>query len=137
VLAGIAFLAIEINQNTRSQELTAYQEIVTQIADIGSLWITEPENIEEIYRLLNADEGDLSVFESRRVAAYAMLLLRYGDLVYFQYQRGVITEDRMRSGLTILGNITCTPFVRRFWPGVSTFLDASYADYLGAVIQGC
>ena len=137
VLAGIVFLAIEIRQNTRAQELGAYQDIVGQIAELSQLWVKEPEDVEEIFRILQLPPTALSEFESTRAAAFSMLLLRHGDLVYFQYQRGVISEERMQSGLTILGNIICTPYVHGFWPTARAALDVSYGDFVDARIQAC
>ena len=58
VLAGIVFLGIEIRQNTRSLEINAYQDLISQISqisqisEIGAFYVEVPEEILEVEALL-------------------------------------------------------------------------------------
>ena len=128
VLAGIVFLAVEVRQNTRSMEVDAYEDVVAQIIDASNIYVLEPERMEEIWLNLRTPRDELSQFEATRTTAYVMNLLRHGSLVYLQYQRGVIREETMRSGLTIISTVFCTPFVREVWaPTISGAFDVEYA----------
>lgn len=131
VLAGIVFLAVEIRQNTRSMEIDAYQDVVAQIIEVGDIYVLEPERMEEIWHLLRTPRAELSQFESTRATAYVMNLLRHGSLVHLQYQRGVISEETMRSGMTIISTVFCTPLVQELWGrGIGEAFEEAYRSVL-------
>lgn len=72
----------EIRQNTQSLEINAYQNLIEQIRQVGTLAAEVPEQFGNSYRLLDSTPEELSEDEQLRAAAFAMNFVRHGDLAY-------------------------------------------------------
>jgi len=137
VLAGIVFLGIEIRQNTRSLEINAYQNLIEQIAWTGTLNVEQPEEMAELSGLLQVSRDELSEEEMGRASSFVMTRLRHGDLAYLQFERGIISEERLESAIAINNALYCTPYFQEFWPTARSVLVQSYGDFLEAKVQAC
>ena len=62
--------------------------------------------------------------------AFLYLIYRNGDLAYMQYRRGIIDEERLRSGMGILVNYLAMPTVRNHWDQAKRGFVADYSDYV-------
>ena len=90
VIAGIAFLAIEINQNTNAQLATSRQTLLE--ADLGLLFqaMDNPDSVERQGTLGSSPD------EVRR-AAWLVSFLRIREFAWFQYQNGVLDQTTWES----------------------------------------
>lgn len=110
VIAGLIFVGLEIRQsseetalNTRAIETTAYQDLISQIIDIN-MSIISVEKLRDVYFLAQTEEltnqEDINIFRT-----YAISVARHADLACFQYQQGLIDEERLVASLAIFINI--------------------------------
>ena len=135
VLAGIVFLGIEINQNTTSIEVGAYQELTAQISRINELGIENPGSWLSLTG--NRKLSELSPEEQERVSSMFLLVVRHGDLAFYQYERGMISEERLESALAVMTNNLCTPNFRELWSTYNLAFVPSYRSYVESRIGGC
>jgi len=76
---------------------------------------------------------ELTDVEAFRLSRAFFLRFRHGDMAYFQYERGVIDEDRLRSALRPLS--LGEPHARAFWERHQDNFTKGYQDYLNALIE--
>ncbi|MDG2177122.1 MAG: hypothetical protein P8M72_13475 [Gammaproteobacteria bacterium] len=110
VIAGLIFVGLETRQsseetalNTRAIETAAYQDLISQIIDIN-MSILSVEKLRDVYFLAQTEEltnqEDINIFGN-----YAITVARHADLSCFQYQQGLIDEERLVATLAIFINI--------------------------------
>jgi len=109
VVAGLIFVGLEIQQstaqsalNTRALETAAYQDLVSQILDINNVWDSDPYLADLTDRGIRGeltDPVEVSMFRS-----YAITVSRHADMACFQYQQGILSEERLASALAIYMN---------------------------------
>ena len=139
IVASLIFVGIETRNstkqaelNTQALEIASYQELMDNIAELNLLVVGNPEVAALMFKAFVTEEEltDLEEYQFTR-AAYARF--RHGDMAYFQYQRGVISEARLRSVLRVLnlGNHR----MRSFWePRQENFVEP-YRNYINALID--
>jgi hypothetical protein len=135
VIAGIVFLGIEIQQNTRSVEVSAYQELVGQINAFATMNIANPEldfKARSDVSLADLDESDRS-----RVISYYYFVARHGDLAHYQYIRGMLSAERLESSMGPLNDRVCTPLFGEFWESASYNFTGEYREYIDAKFAAC
>lgn len=105
VVATLIFLAMEVRQNTqqaalntRAVEVSAYQDLIAQIATLNALSIENPQ-FAAIHARWNAGDTLLTPGELNQMGAYFWLLFRHGDLAFHQFERGLIGRQQLRSAL--------------------------------------
>jgi hypothetical protein len=108
VLAGIAFLILEINLNTRQAELDTaalqtsnYQDLIAGVNNINS-YILQDEGFADLLIKAERTSSQLTQSELRRYNSFAIVTYRHGDMAYYQYQQGTIDESRLNGLLSIV-----------------------------------
>jgi hypothetical protein len=139
IIASLIFVGIETRNSTRQAELNtqaleiaAYQELMDNIAELNLMIVENQEAAALMYKAFNTEEA-LSDLEEFRFGRAIYARLRHGDMAYFQFQRGVISEDRLKSVIRVLnlGN----PRIRKFWEfRQKNFVDP-YRNYINARIE--
>ena len=135
VVAGIVILAIEIQQNTRSLEVGAYQELIGQIGDFIEMQSREPEVA--LMARAATSAPDLTSEEGVKLAAYFYTVVRLGDLAYYQYERGLLSTERLESVVGPLNDRVCLPFFRQLWARNNSNFVEGYRNYVDAKIESC
>ena len=69
------------------------------------------------------------------INAFLYPAYRNGDLAYLQYERGVIDEERLRSGLGLLINLLYLPEVQGHWNRARRSFTKSYQEYIDKLIE--
>lgn len=123
--------AIQAELNTRAIEIAAYQDLIDNISTMNALTIESEYVASLMHKSLTPGE-ELSEFETFRLSRAFYLRFRHGDMAYFQYERGAIDEERLRSVLRPL-NLN-DPRVRRFWSQNQENFTKAYGEYLNALI---
>lgn len=139
IIASLVFVGIETRNSTRQATLTtqaleisAYQELMDNIAELNKLVVQDAEVAAFLYKAYDTTE-ELSDFERFRLGRNIFLRFRHGDIAYFQYERGAIDEERLRSSLRVLniGN----PRVQAFWGQYKENFVGPYRDYVDRLID--
>jgi hypothetical protein len=102
VVGTLGYLAVQIRQNTHqirvnatSLEASTYQSLITHVIDLNRGLAADP-HLSDI--LVKTREGEIPEgADLTRFVQYQMALLRYGDMVFHQYEKGLLDEERLRS----------------------------------------
>ena len=143
VVASLVFVALEVRETARQTELntealrvTAYQNLIGQIAQFNVARL-DP-GLAEVYLKMQgptAQLEDLSPVERQQAEGMLYLLLRHADMAYYQYELGLLPEDRLESALMpfLAGD---RPVYRAFWEGNRGNFVPGFRAYLDARIAG-
>ena len=138
VVVSLVFVGYQVRQsneqsalNTTALQLAAYQQLVDGISEFN---VQTLENAELRAVRVKIEAGtqieDLTPDEWQVINAFLYLIYRNGDLAYLQYRRGIIDEERLRSGMGILVNYLAMPTVRKHWDRAKQGFVADYSDYV-------
>jgi hypothetical protein len=123
VAISLIFVGLEVREtaeqtalNTVSLQVTAYQELIGQIdewnrvlldADAAELWgrVSDPDG----------DWSQLSSIDDRRARSLLYLLFRHADMAFYQYDRGMLPEERLESALVPFLSSLSSPMPRQHW----------------------
>jgi hypothetical protein len=137
IIGSLIFVGIESRNSTRQAalttqalEITAYQELMTNIEELNLLALQDDNAASALARIWN-EPSDSEQFGDRRVL---FLFFRHGDMAYFMYERGAINEDRLRSALWPIP--LQTPLAREFWEQNKFIFTPEYQDYIDVMIAG-
>ena len=135
IIGSLIFVAIESRNSTKQAalttqalEITAYQELMTNIEDLNVLGMHNDPAALALAKIWN-EPDDLEKFRETRVL---FLLFRHGDMAYFMYERGAINEDRLRS---TLGPLPLNNRAGRdFWDQYKNSFTEGYRAYIDNLI---
>ena len=137
VIAGIVFLAVEISQNTRSQEIGAYQNLMDQIIQLNRNWMYNPATSRLVRENFQSSLADLNEDDYEVMSSYILLLYRYGDLAFHQHERGTLSEERFESALGPLTDNVCSTAAREVWATYRQNFVPSYRGYVDGLVSEC
>ena len=137
VVITLIFLIIEIQQNTeqtrlnaRAVEIAAYQDLIAQIAHMNELEILDTQ-----FQFSHRHEFSQEEWEEYRAAVNVnmdWLLFRHGDMAYYQYENGIIDEERLRSALRKIG--LGRPEKREAWKRRRNAFSEGYRHYMDEMV---
>ena len=140
VVVSLVFVGYQLKQaneqtslNTRALEMAAYQQLIDGISDFNVLTI-ENSDLRTVRLKIRRGEP-LNPNEIEIINAFLYLAYRNGDLAYLQYERGVIDEERLRSGLGLLINLLYLPEVQGHWNRARRSFTKSYQEYIDKLIE--
>jgi hypothetical protein len=93
--------ALQTELNTAAVEVSAYQDLMAQIAEFNRMAVEDPD-VARIQTIGDVSLSTLPPVEQRRHIAMVFLMLRHGDMAYLQYERGMLDENRMYSAMAPL-----------------------------------
>jgi len=139
IVASLVFVGIETRNstrqavlNTQALEIAAYQELMDNIFEMNAFVIQDPEVAALMHKALATTER-LTKLEQYRYSRALFMRFRHGDMAYYQYERGAISEDRLHSALQIL--VLRSPRTREFWREVQHLFVESYRDHINGLID--
>lgn len=112
--------------------MAAYQDLIDNILDMNMAITQDPEVAELMYKAWYNTEP-MSDLEEFRFSRAAFQRLRHGDMAFFQFERGAIDEDRLRSVLRVM-NLK-NPRMTEFWKGSQVNFVPAYRDYVNRMIE--
>lgn len=113
VIAGIVFLALEVQQNTTAVRSQASQGIQDQLAQIYTVITTGP--MAEIYIDGMADPEQLDRVETAKLSAVLSLIMGGFENMFAQVREGSYDEARAQGYWQLLRNLLQYPGMRRHW----------------------
>jgi len=135
IIGSLIFVGIESRNSTRQAalttqalEITAYQELMTNIEELNTLAIQNEHAASILARVWDETEV-LEILGERRAL---FLMFRHGDMAYFMYERGAISEDRLRSALRPIP--LTSQRSRDFWNQYKNSFTTEYQNYIDNMI---
>ncbi len=122
VIISLVFVGFQMKEtakqtalNTKSLQVSAYQELISQILEYNQLLI-EPNNIELANYIYSPDASlsELSPGDLHRARSILYILFRHADMAFYQYQQGMLPIERLRSSLGPLASLN-PPAYREAW----------------------
>ncbi len=114
VLAGLVFVAIELNQNTKATVSTASEQITNQSLDYFALGMDYQVIALARYKQSIGDE--LSGFEQNQLRSHQYYNFRGFENVYLQYQRGYLEQSEWdRYQRIIKFRLTTDESAKKMW----------------------
>lgn len=91
VIAGIVFLGLELNQNSRMMQTQTRNAITESILDFQ--FNAETSGLRDIARKAGADPASLTADEIQKVLQLYVSNLRLWENIHYQYRNGVFDEE--------------------------------------------
>ena len=139
IIASLVFVGIETRNSTQQAilttqtlEITAYQELMDNISNLNSVVVENPEAAALLLKAFTTTD-ELSELEEFRIDRNLFQRFRHGDMAYFQFERGIIDESRLRSTLKVLR--LNNPRVREFWERHKMNFVDSYRNYVNELMK--
>jgi hypothetical protein len=117
--------------NTVSIQVAAYQDLNAQISHFNEL-LLDPE-LAAVFELMMDPEGEWSRFSAvqrRQARSLLYMRVRHADMAFYQYDRGMLSEERLDSALRPLLSDIDKPIFRAFWEEVRPNQVPAFRDYL-------
>jgi len=134
VVISLVFVGLEIRnsteqteQNTRTLQVSAYQDLISRIVDLNIISIEESVTIETLVAI-----DSPTAIETQRLNSFLWILFRHGDMAYFQYENGSISEQRMLSAMKPLLLRLENPKILSRWNAVKEAFVPAYRNYIDA-----
>ena len=132
IILSLYLVAVETREateqtrlNTQALEIAAYHSLIDSISDMNKLVVESEEAAGVVLAMRSVDE--LHIDEYRVSSAY-FNYFRHGDIAYYMYERGVISEERLASALKPLPLYSDAG--RAQWQRVKTVFVDGYQDYV-------
>ena len=130
VLAGIVFLAFEINQNTATLRLNAAMEVSNAATEL-SLGVAHSEFLPAILAKGRALES-LSVEEEIRLDLYRLAAMRNFESYFFQWRAGYIEEDLFMSRRNAFENFLGSESARSWWETMQSIFSKEFSQFVAS-----
>jgi len=96
--------------------------------------IADPE-LMGIQLKVESNPDALSDIERRKYVVWVISRVRHADMAFFQYERGVIDENRLRSVLSPLQPMMTNPIARNLWEALQDNFVESFRDFMNEFIS--
>ena len=140
VVVSLVFVGFQIRQstaqtalNTRVAETAAYQDLQAQLAQVTTVQIENPDLRRVMTRVGSGDRLEAAGDEDDRhvYLAFARLVIRLGDLAFYQRQTGLIDDARLVSMLAPLRiEVLSHPLGLSVWDSMSSSLVPGFVEYI-------
>ena len=137
VVTSLVFVGFEIRnsteqteQNTRALQVSAYQDLINRIVDMNAIDIEDGTSIESLLRI-EAPTPE----EAQKLSSRFWIIFRHGDMAYFQFESGSISEERMASAMAPLLDRLQYPQARKHWREVKLSFVPSFRNYIDNYIE--
>ena len=138
VVLSLVFVGLEVREtarqtrlNTEALRLAAYQDLISQIAQINTVML-DPD-VATVYIKIADPEGDwaeLSPIEQNQGDRILFLLARHADMAFYQYEQGLLSTDRLESAMRPFTADLGAPIYRRFWERAKGNFVPSFRAYI-------
>jgi len=131
IVTSLIFVGIETRNSTeqamlttRALEISAYQDLMTNIEELNILGIQNDEAAVVLAKFWG-DSGDTERFREARAF---FLLIRHSDMAFYLYQQGAIGEDRLQSALAPVP--FGRPLFREYWMANNSYFADDFREFI-------
>ncbi|HAU69506.1 MAG: hypothetical protein P8I38_07805 [Arenicella sp.] len=132
VVVSLVFVGMEIRnstqqmeQNTRSLQVSAYQDLISRIVEMNAIDIDKATSIDIL-----ASKEFLDATQTQKLNSLLWILFRHGDMAYFQYESGSINQERMISAMAPLILRLQNPKIVERWKQIRNVFVPSFRAYV-------
>lgn len=117
--------------NTTSIQVAAYQDLNAQISHFNEL-LLDPGVALVFERMIDPawDWSKFNPVERRQARSLLYMRIRHADMAFYQYERGMLSEERLNSALRPLLSDIDKPIFRTFWQEVGPLQVPEFRNYL-------
>lgn len=119
--------------NTQSLQVSAYQELIGRLMDINMMYLQNPEMVPREF----ANTRSLSPEQLQQLRMLNITRLRFGDLAFYQYELGMLNEERFESAVRPLTNVICNDAFAELWAEMKVNFAESYRNYIDTRSSAC
>ena len=131
VIITLAYLAVQIRQNTKTVRGATRQELAGQLQLLASDLVTN-EGIANILQD-HFDGKDLSPVELTRLHARAYRDFRFWDNAFYQYSQGLLTDDEWRGLRENLKVLLQAPAYEDYWERENILFSHAFQDEIASI----
>ena len=143
IVISLGVVAFELNQstqqsklNTEAIQLAAYQELYDSVVSVNSSIFNDPD-VARIIIAGQTEGASLDREDSLRISVFYATLFRHGDLAFYQFQLGMISEEQLISLLgPVRAHISNNATARTAWAGLreAELFQESFVEYIDELI---
>jgi hypothetical protein len=133
VLAGIVFLAIEINQNTESNQAQTRSDVAS-----NHVWLWEmmlDNGIQELFDQASTNDIEPGSPDYRTFRSYSRTLFVVWENEWYQYTRGLYDDDSFRAQRERWRDVFSYPLVREVWKDTTQMHTESFVTEINSIIR--
>lgn len=143
VVASLIFVGLGVRQNSEQmannaeiQQLSAYQELVSNIIRANELLATD-DALAGLDTKAIEDPSSLTDPERRKYDAFYRVYMRHATLAYIQYERGLIDEEMLYNALIPFRARLQYSLSRELWESSknSDALPKGFAAYMNDMLE--
>ena len=142
IVASLIFVGLETRNSANQAELTrqaleisAYQELINSISEQSAFFVENPDVRSALAKAETTLLSELTREERSLVGIFLFMRFRHGDMAYFQYERGVINDDRLRTALNPIRAMLRHRYVQNWWSARRDGFVEPYSDYINSMID--
>lgn len=129
VIASLAFVALEIRQNTTAVRSQAAQGVMDQIFAVYETMVIDPTVTEIVLRGLD-DPLSLSAGESARFHSFQTISFQSYQNIFVQVREGALDPGLAEGWWQLLRNLFDFPGTRYHWETRSYILSPEFRDFV-------
>jgi hypothetical protein len=117
--------------NTTSLQVAAYQDLNAQISHFNEL-LLDP-GLAVVFDRINDTAWTWSKFDAiqrRQARSLLFMRVRQADMAFYQFDRGMLSEERLNSALRPVLSGSDMPIFQAFWDEVGPRQVPKFRDYL-------
>jgi hypothetical protein len=134
IVASLAYIGIEMNQNTKALQLESYQAMMDNLIQLDIAIATD----EDLSRIVATAESEPSVLaEDEWVRFQTMAYPRIGlwEFLFLATQEDALSDVQWQAFQPYYADIACRPGYRRFWELQRHGFSPGFQDYMEAEIH--
>ena len=129
VIASLAYLSVQIRQNTNSIRAAAAREVLHEAQRFLRHLSSDPE-FAELYRRGGADRSSLSEAERYRFDVFVMGAFRNGESLFIQSKRGILSDADWEGNRETLRLFLRRPGVKEWMGEQRSQLNRDFVQFL-------
>jgi len=137
IVASLAYIGMEVNQNTQAIQTESYQTMTGLLIDLDVAQASS-EDLNRIMMLAAASPSDASAEEWERFTHIAFA--RYGlwEYLFLSYRDDSISEAQWSAFEPFLRGFACRPGYKRFWAERFSAFSVTFTKYFESdVLSAC
>ena len=129
VIITLAYLAVQMRQNTRSVQRSTYQELVASSVQ-NSVAFANDEGLAELWAKGALDYSSLSRPEQLRFGSYAYGVLRSYENLFYQFEQGALEAELWQGFHNMLARDLKAPGLAEWWNSQRNVFNSKFQQHV-------